>query len=153
MGRCVTLASTICRLWLVRSFLGALLVVGILALAAHAHFGSLQTTAAYLRGERLFVTPTEIPLGEIKAGNAQTITVTITNHSDETVRFLGSHAACGCLVAEGFPFDVPGYSSREVRFTIRPNAKTPELDQTVHLYTDSSARRLIRVRVRGSILP
>jgi len=136
---------------LIRSVIGAAVLIGLLCLWAYAQFGSLAVAAAYLRGERLMIRPDVVDLGELREGEEREVCLEATNFGGVPVRIVGSRSNCSCTVTQDLPITVPPGISREVRVFVKPAFAdgTTVFSQDVVFFTDVRAQPICRTTIIG----
>ncbi len=135
-------------------------LIGGVALAALAgalvwRFGTPGLALAWLRGERLVLSPAEADLGECQPRTEHVARFTLANLTDRPVRVVGGEQSCACVALDELPVEVAARGSGEisVQFFV---AGEGLYAQQLLLYIDDdgelktvSARVTARIRQEG----
>jgi hypothetical protein len=141
-----------------RSFAFAILVVVGLCAWSVYRFGSLETGLRYgLHGERLFVSPQVIDLGDLPRDGERVAEISIANHSHSPVQLFGAGTRCSCVEVEQLPLSIAAGESRRVNIRISGvsagiGRQRTEFSQIVELHTDSPVRRTLHVNIRATLV-
>jgi hypothetical protein len=130
---------------------GAVAFLGLLAGWAYFHSGSLALVLPFLGGERLFIEPTAIQLGDQEPGAAAEPVVRIVNSTGKQVRVVGAETSCSCVALDDLPLSIPAGESRELQFKVHVGRRRHEIAETVRLFTDYADRPVFIVTVRGIV--
>lgn len=132
--------------------LGTALILSLLAGLAHVNFGSTQGALAYLRGERLSVSPRLLDMGQGQPGETREATVELWNWTDKPVRLIGGTSDCSCVATNNLPLTIPPGEGRTINVKMRlPNANGM-FNRTAFLMTDDDQARTLMFRLTGQII-
>jgi hypothetical protein len=138
----------------IRVFVLCAVIMAACAWAARAWFGSWDLAVAYALGERLLASPREVDGGEFRSGEGRELSFWVINWTGEEVRFVGSSTSCACAVVADLPFTLPAGERRRVEVRLKPVAgQRRALEETVFLFTDSPFKKILPVRLHGSVIP
>jgi len=142
---------TIWQSFLIRCVLGATVLIALFCLWGYAEFGSLAGAAAYLRGERLMITPAVFDLGELREGEKRELFLEATNLGSAPARIVGSSSNCSCIVPEELPMTVPAGTSRKIKVLVTGAFVdgTAVFSQDVVFFTDVHAQPICRITIIG----
>jgi hypothetical protein len=131
--------------------IGTTAVLALLVGAAHLSFGSSQAALAYLRGERLSVSPRLLEMGEGHAGETLDAAVELRNWADKPIRVYGGTSDCSCVATDDLPLSIPPGEARSVRVRIRLPRADGLFNRTAYLITDDEQTRTLIFRLTGQI--
>jgi hypothetical protein len=131
--------------------LGTAAILGVLAGIAHASFGSTQGALAYLRGERISVSPRLLDMGEGQPGEAREASVQLHNWTDKPVHLYGGTSDCSCVATEDLPITLAPGEGRAIRVKMRLPAANGAFNRTAFLMTDDDQARTLMFRLTGTI--
>jgi hypothetical protein len=98
---------------------GMVLISGLVLGIASFCFGSLPAALAYLRGERIWVEPRLLDVGEGVAGDVRKVPIELTNWTNRRIRLIGGTADCSCTLLEDLPVTIPPNETRSVAVSVR----------------------------------
>jgi hypothetical protein len=93
---------------------GLAAILGALLAVTYAYFDSLPAAIAYLRGDRISLSPRLLDVGTGVAGDHKTVDVEVTNWTDKPIRLFGGTSDCSCTVLDDLPVTVPAKGHRVV---------------------------------------
>jgi hypothetical protein len=129
----------------------ALTLLAIVVGLAYLRFGSLSLARAYLRGERFFVEPRHIELGDGQPGKQREIEICIANYDGIPIRLIGSSASCACMVSETLPLTIPAGSQCTYRLVFTFPPKGSEFRHELLTYTDNRTVNCFVVEIHGCV--
>lgn len=132
--------------------LGTAAILGLLAGLAHVGFGSTQGALAYLRGERLSVSPQMVDMGLGQPGETRAASVQLTNWTDKPIRLIGGTSDCSCVATEDLPLTIPPGEGRTIHVKMRLPAANGLFNRTAMLMTDDDQARTVLLRLTGQII-
>jgi hypothetical protein len=132
-------------------FLGTAAILGLLAGIAHASFGSTQGALAYLRGERISVSPRLLDMGEGQPGEVREASVQLHNWTDKPVHLYGGTSDCSCVATDDLPITIAPGEGRAIRVKMRLPAANGAFNRTAFLMTDDDETRTLMFRLTGHI--
>jgi hypothetical protein len=136
---------------LVGPLLGAVVLLAGVLLWVWIQFGSVNIALAYLRGERLIITPSVLSLGDAELGEERQLSVTLANHTPRDVTIVGGGSSCSCLALDRFPILIPRGQEREllvkVKVSATPGSTSTTFNQAVQYYTDSEFGPILLVQI------
>ena len=98
-------------------------------------FGSIQAAMASAQGEEVIVDQWTRSLGEVRAGTSNTLKYVLTNMSINTLRLLGSKAACSCTVVGDFQGEVQQGRSGTIQATVTAPSEAADINGGVEIFT------------------
>jgi hypothetical protein len=131
--------------------LGTAAILGVLAGIAQASFGSTQGALAYLRGERISVSPRLLDMGEGQPGDVREASVQLHNWTDKPVHLYGGTSDCSCVATEDLPITIAPGEGRAIRVKMRLPAANGAFSRTAFLMTDDDQARTLMFRLTGHI--
>lgn len=133
--------------------LGGLALVSALFFgSAHVAFGSVAATLAYLRGERISVSPRLVDLGSLAAGSTHEATVEVHNWTDQPIRLIGGTADCSCTVLHDLPLVIPAGEGRAVRLATRLKSKPGIFTRKAGFVVEDHGMKQLTFRITGRII-
>lgn len=127
----------------------ALLLGAALVGFARWRTGSMGLVWPYLAGQRLFVEPTHLDLGDVGKGKALQGELRVLNLGSKPLRLVGSQSSCGCIAMGEFPVEIPGRAERSLRLKISTPREPSMFEHTVKLFTSEQGYSIVLVTVSG----
>lgn len=134
----------------------ALAVVGLIAGAGSAWFGSFHSLLAYLHGDVLAFDPPVFDVGTVEWGTPVEGIVRVRNLTNKSIRIQGAAADCSCFsVRSPLPLVVPPFGSVELEVAGRARgAKSDDdngpMEHSLYLYLDAISPEVV-FTIQGSI--
>lgn len=115
--------------------------------------GSNENVWPYLQGQRLFIYPTHIDLGEVATGGAAEIekVVRVVNLSSNDLTLVGSQASCGCVALEQFPIVIAAQGEHRLRMRILVSGKEGSFNQRIKVFSDDRGYTSTTISVAATI--
>lgn len=127
--------------------------VGLIAAlaAASATFGSIPSSFAYLRGDRLILRTATQSFGILEQGSKSFVTFELVNMTDRLVKLIGANSSCTCVVADDLPTSIPAGARKNLRIQVflAADKEVGPINQTVTLYTDYPSQPSILLQING----
>jgi methylamine utilization protein MauE len=108
---------------------------------------------AGLRNEMITVEPGVIHVGSGSPGEERELVVTVVNHSDHTVRFIGGTASCSCMVTDDLPLALSPRESRAIHVRLRFRGGSGAFQHRFVFYTDDEGNAVVLARFAGRVTP
>ncbi len=118
---------------------------------AHLGFGSVRGAIAYYRGDRLSVEPRLVDMGEVPGGQKRTVTVTLTNWTEESIHVFGGSADCSCTVLGDLPVLIPPHESRSVTVELQVKLKPGIFTRKAAFVLDDHGFKKIEFHITGHV--
>ncbi len=118
---------------------------------AHLSFGSVPAAIAYLRGERISISPRLADLGAAPAGGMREVTVHISNWADVPVRLIGGTADCSCTVLHDLPLEIGPGEARPVTVSVRMAGEPGVFTRSAGFVIDDQGIKRIDFRLTGRV--
>jgi hypothetical protein len=130
----------------------AVVLLGLLAAAGTAAYGSPEAAVARLRGDPLLVTPGYLHFGDGPAGETLASEVRVSNLTDRPVRLIGGTSDCSCATTASLPLTLPPHGEEVVAVRLKLPATAGTFTRTAELWTDCEAQRTVRLQFGGRVV-
>ncbi len=107
---------------------------------------------AFLRGQRISVTPAVSDLGDGRAGEARTFEIRLTNHAATPMSVVGGSRSCGCDPTSDLPIALAPGESRSVRIRMGFAGSPGRFQRSLRLFTNDEAQPEVTARYRGRVV-
>ncbi|MCI0461710.1 MAG: DUF1573 domain-containing protein [Gemmataceae bacterium] len=131
--------------------LGILVLGSLLIGLAHVAFGSLPAAIAYLRGERISISPRLVDVGAGARGEEREVAVTVSNWTDQPIRLIGGTADCSCTVLDDLPVTIAPQESRSVSIRVSLSGAPGIFTRKAGFLIDDESVQRIHFRLTGQI--
>jgi len=111
--------------------------------------GSIRESVMYMNGQRLFLKPSAIDLGNIKTSEIINISFGVRNLSVTPVKLIGAKKTCSCISIDSFPQVILPREEKELVFSIQAPQHTGTFTQSLTAYTDADAHFPLTLTVKG----
>jgi Protein of unknown function (DUF1573) len=136
-----------CGPWLA----GVVLVSAMLIGSAHYSFGSLTGAVAYFRGDRVSISPRLLDVGEGATGEKRSLTVEMTNWTDQPIRVFGGTRDCSCTVLNDLPMTVPPKERRLLSVNFSLSGNSGVFNRTAGFLVDDKGFKEVSFVITGRI--
>jgi hypothetical protein len=119
--------------WIAITLLAASALTGIFL---RAYLGSFSDAFAFVRGERLLVSPSNIELQPLRPGFIQTVSCNVKNVGLTPIRLIATDTCCECTVTKGLMTHIGSGATQELEFKITSDTQQSEFNKRVVIYTD-----------------
>ena len=130
---------------------GYLLLLGAVAAVAHHRFGSIDGAIAFLRGERLSLTPGLVDMGDGGPGETREASLELTNRTDHAIRLIGGTVDCSCTVLNDLPVTVPPGETRSITVSMKLPGTPGMFTRKARLAIDDEGFGSVGFRLTGRI--
>lgn len=139
--------------WLARGAVGVAAFAAAVVLAGCLWFGSLPEALAYLRDERLTLSPSVLDFGQGANGESRLATVSVLNRTDRPVRIVGGTTDCSCATTKDLPVTIPPHERRAVTVRLMfPRTSGGLVSRAAWLMTDDPEERFLTLRLVGRVV-
>jgi hypothetical protein len=114
--------------------------------------GNLRWVNRYLSGQRIFVDPYDINLGEVRADEVLKLEFEIVNRSSNAVLMTGTRQSCSCIGLKGFPMTIPSNESASIPIVLLVPSRVGPFRQTIELFSNHPKTPAIRILVSATII-
>jgi hypothetical protein len=114
-------------------------------------FSSVHAGLAYLGGAALVISPQNVDLGRIAAGERRDFEVSLQNMDRRPIKIVGARSSCTCIVIDGLPRTIEAGKTITLKARVVVPRDKPEFAQVLTYYTDSPESPKLAVRVRAVV--
>jgi hypothetical protein len=138
---------------LLRSAIGAIVLLSLLAGGAVLAFGDPLEALARMRGDSITVQPSVSDVGEGETGTERTFRIQLANHTDRPVRFVGGTTTCSCIATESLPLLLGERETKAIDVSVRFRGSPGRFQHTFVLLTDAEEQPAVVARFAGRVNP
>ncbi len=91
----------------------------LLSIAATFWFGSPSIALAYLRGQRIEITPQVVSVGLGEIGQSRDVQIELRTHTAKAIRVFGGTSDCSCVATQDLPITLAASSSALIQVTMK----------------------------------
>lgn len=133
----------------------ALVLFAMLTIFAHWRFGSLHSALMVWQGQPLSVDSATRSIGKVDSGMKLSRVFTFRNHSNTSIRIIGSMSTCSCLVVDELPITIPASGTNQLQvLVVVPDPSRTEggvFSQSVDLLTSVPTQPEVLLRITGEV--
>lgn len=129
----------------------ALLLGAALAGFARWRTGSMGRVWPYLAGQRVFIEPMPVDLGDVEKSSVLERELRVLNLGSRPLTLLGSQRSCGCISLDDFPIVVPARGGCTLNLEISMSNKSGPFRHTIKFFSDAPAHLSVVVPVSGIV--
>lgn len=124
--------------------------VGILAVG---RFGSVETAAAYIRGERIAIAPRTVDVGEAQPGTGRNVNLELANYTDRPLVVFGGTSDCSCIALLDLPATIPPGGKKHLTLRIQFPTQPGYIARRAELFAGDGKIERVPFRITGRTLP
>lgn len=114
--------------------------------------GSMGRVWPYLAGQRLFIEPVPVDLGDVEKSSVLERELRVLNLGSRPLTLLGSQRSCGCISLDKFPIVVPARGGCTLKLEVGTSNKSGPFTHTIKFFSDAPGRLSVVVPVTGIVL-
>jgi hypothetical protein len=138
---------------LLKSVVGAAVLLALLAGGALLAFDDPLEALARMRGDAIAVQPAVSDAGAGERGTVRNFRVQLVNRTDRPVRVLGGTTTCSCVATDDLPFILQKGETGSITVSVRFVGAPGRFQHSFVLLTDTETQPVVVARFAGRIAP
>ena len=139
--------------WVGRMFISGSCLTALIFGFFFLRLGSASDAVAYLRGDRILVSPQNPNVGEGQDGETKQTLIRLRNLTGRPLVITGGSTSCTCVYKERYPIRLDTGKSFEMTVSVRLSDRPGMFPQLLVLYTDDAKQPEIPLRIVGRVRP